>query len=79
MLFQTLQIEADPRRRERSQRAELGEPPPPQPATVAASFRHPGPAPTPASVATPRPHRPAARASLGTPPALSTVCPVPRM
>lgn len=37
MAFQTLQIEADPGSRERSQRAELGEPPPP--ATVAASFR----------------------------------------
>lgn len=79
MLFQTLQIEADPGSRERSQRAELGEPPSPQRATFAASFRRPGPAPTLASVAVPRPHRPAARASLGTPPALSTVSPAPRM
>ena len=37
MPFQTLQIEADPGSRERSQRAELGEPLPP--AAAAASFR----------------------------------------
>lgn len=51
MRLQTLQIEADPGSRERSQRAQLGEPPPP--ATAAASFRCPGPA-----AARPRPQPP---------------------
>lgn len=73
MLVQTLEIEADSGSRERSQRAELGEPPPPP--RFAASFRRRklGPCPSlrgsPAST-TGRGHR-----QPGGPPTLPAVCP----
>lgn len=78
MLFQTLEIEADSGSRERSQRAELGEPPP-RFAAAAASFRRRKIGPclslggNPAST-TGRGHR-----QSGGPPTFPAVCPEPRM